>query len=262
MTTVAALHVYPVKSCRGSDVSAAFVEPWGLAGDRRWMVVDEDGRFLSQRLTPRLALIRPEVREGGLRLSAPGCTAVDVATPVGGGEIKARVWDDDVVVRLAADEASAWVSDHLGRPAALVWLADPSQRPVDPSYARAGETVSLTDGFPLLLASSSSLEQLNGWLDDPLPMNRFRPNVVVSGSAPWAEDAWRRLPIGDVVLRVAKPCGRCLVTTTDQQTLERGPEPLRALAAYRNINGRLVFGQNLIPETTGTIHVGDEVRVR
>jgi uncharacterized protein YcbX len=273
MIRVAALHVYPVKSCRGLDVPSAVVEPWGLAGDRRWMVVDGNGRFLSQRKEPRLALIRgaPGVADavargeapagGGLRLCAPDLPPLSVAAPVSGPRVRARVWRDDLVVRLAGPEAEEWLSAYLGRPARLVWLDDPRQRPVASSYARAGEPVNLADGFPMLLTSAASLEHLNGRLDEPLPMNRFRPNLVVSGSAPWAEDAWRRLRIGDVVLRVAKPCGRCVVTTTDQETLERGPEPLRALAAYRNLGGQLVFGQNLVPETTGTIPMGDPVEV-
>jgi uncharacterized protein YcbX len=265
MIRVAALHVYPVKACRGLDIPSAVVERWGLAGDRRWMVVDGSGRFLSQRKEPRLALIRVAPSEapaaaptgGRLRLCAPGLPPLSVAAPVSGPRVRARVWRDDLVVRLAGFEAQEWLSAYLGRPARLVWLDDPRQRPVASSYARAGDSVSFADGFPVLLTSAASLEHLNGWLDDPLPMNRFRPNLVVSGSAPWAEDAWRRLRIGDVVLRVAKPCGRCVVTTTDQETLERGPEPLRALAAYRNFGGQLVFGQNLVPETTGIIHVGD-----
>jgi uncharacterized protein YcbX len=258
---VAALHVYPVKSCRGLAVASAEVEPWGLAGDRRWMVVDTGGRFLSQRHEPRLALIRPEPLDGRLLLTAPACPPLQVEAPVDGEQVSVRIWRDDVVVRLAADEAHAWVSAYLRRPARLVWLADPTQRPVDASYAPAGQAVSLADGFPLLLTSEASLEHLNGWLDEPLPMNRFRPNLVVSGSEPWAEDRWARLRVGRVTLRMASLCGRCVVTTTDQETLERGPEPLRALAAYRRIDGKLVFGRNAIPETTGTIRVGEEIEV-
>jgi uncharacterized protein YcbX len=257
-----ALYVYPVKSCRGVAVPSSAVEPWGLAGDRRWMVVDEQGGFLTQRKAPRLALVRPELRDdGGVCLRAPDLPPLAVAAPVEGERVRARVWRDDLVVRLAAAEAHAWLVRHLGRPARLVWLDDPRQRPVDRPYGRARESVSFADGFPLLLASAASLDHLNGWLDEPLPMNRFRPNLVVSGSPAWAEDKWRRLRVGPVVLRVAKPCGRCVVTTTDQETLERGPEPLRALAAYRNFGGQLVFGQNLVPETTGTIRVGDPVEV-
>jgi uncharacterized protein YcbX len=257
---VGSLHIYPVKSCRGLGVSSAVVEPWGLAGDRRWMVVDEDGRFVSQRNAPRLALVRPHSTDGdALHLTAPGLPPLAVRAPRDGEPIQARVWRDEVAVLLAADEAHAWLSQHLGRDVRLVWLADPAQRQVDPEYARTGETVSLTDGFPVLLASVASLDHLNGWLDEALPMNRFRPNLVVSGSAAWAEDGWQRLRVGSVVFRVVKPCGRCVVTTTDQETLERGPEPLRTLATYRRIDGRLVFGQNLVPETTGTIHVGDPV---
>jgi uncharacterized protein len=259
MICIAALYTYPVKSCRGIAVQSAVVEPWGLAGDRRWMVVDERGRFLTQRNIPQLALIRPEPLDSGLRLTAPGCPPLLVETPVNGEPIQVRVWSDKLVARLAGADASAWLTACLGRSARLVWLDDPTRRRVNRAYGRAAETVSFADGYPLLVTSEASLTHLNGWLMDPLPMNRFRPNLVVSGAPAWAEDRWTRLRIGPVVLRMASLCGRCVVTTTDQETLERGAEPLRALAAYRNIDGKLVFGRNAIPETTGIISVGDPV---
>jgi uncharacterized protein YcbX len=168
---------------------------------------------------------------------------------------------------LADAEAHTWFSDVLGHDVRLVHLDDPAtRRPIDPRYALPGETVSLADGYPLLLTTAASLDALNRLVcqgdhaaEGPLPMNRFRPNAVVTGTAPWAEDDWNRVAIGDVTFRVAKMCGRCVVTTTDQRTGARGREPLRTLGRYRRFGDQLVFGQNLVPEHTGTLRVGDPV---
>jgi uncharacterized protein YcbX len=165
--------------------------------------------------------------------------------------------------------AHVWCSNYLGFGVRLVHMDDPAtRRPVDPDCALPGETVAFADGYPLLLTSEASLDALNSLIaqgdhaaEGPLPMNRFRPNVVVAGTAAWAEDDWSEVAIGEVAFRVAKKCGRCVVTTTDQSTAERGKEPLRTLARHRRIGGRLVFGQNLVPRSTGTIRVGDPVRI-
>jgi uncharacterized protein YcbX len=165
----------------------------------------------------------------------------------------------------AGPAADAWFSAYVGEPARLVYLDDPTRRAVDPEFGRDGDVVSFADGYPLLLTSTASLDQLGDWLvaegDEPLPMNRFRPSAVVNGFDPWAEDRWRRVRIGDVSFRVVKPCGRCVVTTTDQFTGERGSQPLRMLAKRRRFGQKLVFGQNLIPDTPSQIRVGDPVEV-
>ena len=175
------------------------------------------------------------------------------------------VWRSTVLAAAAGDEADAWFSAYLGQPVRLVYLDDPTRRAVDPEYGREGDTVSFADGYPLLLTSTASLGQLNQWLtaagDQPVPMNRFRPNVVVSGFGPWAEDRWRRIRIGPVWFRVAKPCARCVVTTTDQATGMRGSQPLTMLAARRRFGHNLVFGQNLIPDFPGHIRVGDPIEI-
>jgi uncharacterized protein YcbX len=165
----------------------------------------------------------------------------------------------------AGDVADEWFGDVLGRPVRLVWLDDPTRRPTNPAYSMPTDRVSFADGYPLLLANAASLDALNGWLlesgDDegPLPMTRFRPNVVVSGGQPWAEDDWigRRLRVGDVTFRAVKPCDRCMVTTIDQESGEKGRQPLRMLAKHRNVDQGLLFGLNLIPDGTGRIAVGD-----
>ncbi|WP_329113491.1 MOSC domain-containing protein [Streptomyces sp. NBC_01465] len=267
---LSSLHVHPVKSLRGCAQGSAVVEPWGLAGDRRWMLVDTGGKVVTQRQHARLALAGAECgADGSLRLSAPGREPLTVAVPAPSGTMTAALFREKVEVVLADDAAHAWFSAYLGAEVRLVHLDDPAhRRPVDPAFARPGETVSLADGYPLLLTTESSLDALNSLVaqgehagEGPLPMNRFRPNVVVSGTVPWAEDDWYRIAIGEVSFRVAKPCDRCVVTTTDQETAERGKEPLHSLARHRRAGSDLLFGQNLVPETTGTLRVGDVVHI-
>jgi uncharacterized protein YcbX len=268
---VSALHVYPVKSLRGTSTGKAVVEPWGLAGDRRWMLVDAvTHKVVTQREQPSLALVAA-ARDGdtGLRLSAPGHGTLHVPVPEPAALETVRLFGDKVEVLPAGAEADRWFSGYLGAPVRLVHLDDPAvRRPVDPEFARPGETVSLADGYPLLVATTASLDALNALIaagdraeEGPLPMNRFRPSVVVDGTEPWAEDGWRRVRIGEVVFRVSKPCGRCVVTTTDQDTGARGKEPLRTLGLHRNVGSQLLFGQNLIPENRGTLFVGDPLSV-
>ncbi|MER6012262.1 MOSC domain-containing protein [Streptomyces bluensis] len=264
------IHVHPLKAARGVAPHEAVVEPWGLAGDRRWVLVDEAGRFISQRPHPRMALAAAEpMPGGGLVFCAPGREPLTVAVPEPVGTTTVEIWRDKVEGVLADSAAHAWFSDYLGLDVRLVHLDDPAtRRPIDPEYARPGETVSFADGYPLLLTTLASLDALNSLIaqgdhpdEGPLPMNRFRPNVVVSGTGAWAEDDWRRIAIGEVTFRVAKVCGRCVVTTTDQGTAERGREPLRTLGRHRRFGDKLVFGQNLVPESAGTVRIGDPVRV-
>lgn len=273
------IHVHPVKAFRSLSLREAVVEPWGLAGDRRWVLIDDGGKVVTQREQPRLALAAAEpMPGGGLRLSAPGMDPLTVtvpeppattATATTTAMAGVNIFGDKVEAVLADAAAHAWCSSYLGAEVRLVHMDDPAtRRPVDPDFAQPGETVSFADGFPLLLTTTASLDALNSLLakgdhphEGPLPMNRFRPNVVVSGTEPWAEDGWSRIAIGDVAFRVAKPCGRCVVTTTDQDTAVRGKEPLRTLGRHRRIGGQLLFGQNLVPLATGTIRVGDPVRV-
>ncbi|MGV9457093.1 MOSC domain-containing protein [Streptomyces sp. NPDC003635] len=266
------IHVHPVKAFRGIAPREAVVEPWGLTGDRRWMLIDDGGKVVTQRQQPRLAVAAAELLpDGGLRLSAPGMDPLTVPVPRPGTTVWAEIFRDKVEAVPAEDPAvHAWLSAYLGAGTRLVHMDDPAtRRPVDPEYAQPGETVSFADGYPLLLASTASLDALNSLIADgdhagegPLPMNRFRPNVVVSGTEAWAEDDWTRVTIGEVAFRVAKMCGRCVVTTTDQETAGRGKEPLFTLGRHRRIGGKLVFGQNLVPLTGGTIRVGDPVEVR
>ncbi|MFJ2393634.1 MOSC domain-containing protein [Streptomyces sp. NPDC087843] len=265
------IHVHPVKSFRGQSPLDALVEPWGLAGDRRWALIDDGGKVVTQRQQPRLARAAAELVPGGVRLSAPGRAPLSVPVPEPKAERRATldVFGDKVEAVLAGPAAHVWCSEYLGSETRLVHLDDPAtRRPVDPEYGRPGETVAFADGYPLLLTTLASLDALNSLIargdhahEGPLPMNRFRPNVVVSGTTAWAEDDWTRVTIGEVAFRVAKMCGRCVVTTTDQDTAERGREPLRTLGRHRRFGSRLIFGQNLVPESTGIVRVGDPVTV-
>ncbi|MYW70442.1 MOSC domain-containing protein [Streptomyces sp. SID8379] len=267
---LSSIHVYPLKAVRGHAPREAVVEPWGLAGDRRWVLVDATGKIVTQRPHPRMALAAAELLPGGaVRLSAPGARPLTVEVPRPDRTATVQVWGDKVEAVPAADAAHAWWSAYLESEVRMMHLDDPARRrPIDPEYARPGETVSFADGYPLLLTTLSSLDALNSLIaqgdhadEGPLPMNRFRPNVVVSGTAPWAEDDWSRITIGEVTFRITKKCGRCVVTTTDQETAERGKEPLRTLAHHRRFGDQLCFGTNLVPETPGSVRTGDPLTI-
>ncbi|MFG3280999.1 MOSC domain-containing protein [Streptomyces sp. NPDC048111] len=267
---VQGMHIHPVKSVGGHDAAQAVVEPWGLAGDRRWMLVDTDGTAVTQRERPRLALSSAATLPGGgVRLSAPGRADLVVEPPEPMAATGVTLFGTKFKAVAAGDAAHAWFSDYLGTEVRLMHLDDPARRrTIDADYAPNGETVSFADGFPLQIATSASLDALNALIaegahpeEGPLPMNRFRPNVVLDGTVAWAEDDWSRISIGEVSFRVAKPCGRCIITTTDQAGAERGKEPLRTLARHRRIGKALAFGVLVIPENTGTLRVGDPMRV-
>jgi uncharacterized protein len=265
------LYRYPVKSCRGQQLRDAPVEPWGLAGDRRWMVVDPGGEFLTARERPPMLLVTPHLEDGALRLTGPGRPDLTVPVPAGGELIPVTVWDSKLLAAPAGPEADAWFSAVIGEPVRLVYLDDPTRRPTSPAYSRPGDRVSFADGYPLMLTAESSLGDLNERIgagplafEGPLPMRRFRPTVVVAGAEPWAEDAWRLLRIGDVVFRAVKGCARCVMTTKDPDTAAPGKEPIATLARFRRWDGEVWFGVNLIPDSPrpgAAIRVGDPVEV-
>lgn len=257
------LHVYPIKSAAGIPLDSASVDERGIHLDRRWMVVDAAGDFVSQREAPRLALIQVSIGPDGLTVWAPGVIPLEVPMIPGAGKrTLATVWADTVEALRVGEEADRWFGEFLGARCRLVYLPDDSIRPVDPDYGRPRDRVGLADGFPFLLISEASLQDLNGRLEDPLSMNRFRPNLVVRGCGPFAEDGWRRVRIGEVEFRVVKPCARCKITTVDQATAATGKEPLRTLATYRKVGSNVLFGQNLIGDSIeGSLRVGDTVQI-
>lgn len=260
---VSELNIYPVKSLGGIALQRAEVERFGLHPDRRWMVVDANGRYLTQREQSRMCLIQPEPIDDGLRLRAPGMDALQLSHAPDMPSREVTVWNDRVEAEDCGDEAARWLSRFLGIDCRLVHFLDHGQRAVDPAYARPGDVTAFSDGFPLLLITQASLDDLNGRLDEAVPMRRFRPNLVIAGSTPYAEDTWKRLRIGDLTFRVAKPCSRCVITTIDPATGERHPdaEPLRTLASYRMRNNKIYFGQNLIADGEGRLAVGQAVEV-
>jgi uncharacterized protein len=256
------LFVYPVKSCRGVQVDAARVTATGFEWDRRWMVVGSDGHFLSQREHPQLTLVRVRLAEDRLVLSAPHLADLDVGLETKpGSPIRVTVWRDECDAIDEGGAAARFFTDHLGIDARLVRLAGDDARPLGTTAAQPGDRVSFADAYPFLLLSQGSLQQLNNRLNLPVPMDRFRPNIVVDGCKPHAEDTWGSVRIGEVDFAVVKPCSRCVVTTTNQLNGERGREPLQTLATYRLQDGQVVFGQNLIHRGTGMVRVGDRVAI-
>lgn len=263
--SLAAVHVYPVKGLGSIALNEAMVCARGLAHDRRFLVVNADNEFVSQREVPKMATVWVEIEGVEMVLSAPDTdsVAVPVEPPETPSQI-VRIWSSDVPAHTVSDEADAWLSAYLGFAARLVYMPDSSERQINPRYAKAGEIVSFADGYPLLIASEASLADLNARIvkngGSAIGMNRFRPNLVISGCEPFAEDRLGEIRIGDALFRTAKPCIRCQVTTTDQATGEvRGPEPLQTLGTYRNTPDGVMFGMNLIPVTLAKIRVGDRV---
>lgn len=256
------LYFYPVKSFAGIALDQAPLDVRGIHNDRRWMLVDANGRFLSQRQYPRMCLIRVSLRPSGLRLSAPGMSDLDLPLEhPGGEELTVEVWRDRCQAISLGPHAAGWVGQFLDCDCRLVYLPDDFERQVDPQYAQPGDQVGFADGFPLLLISQGSLDRLNRRLQQPVSMIRFRPNLVVSGCEPHAEDHWRRIRIGDMEFEVAKPCSRCVIPSIDPETGERGEEPLQTLAGYRRRDSKIWFGQNLLHRGTGTLRVGMPVEV-
>jgi uncharacterized protein YcbX len=257
------IHVYPIKSCAPLSLEEAVVEARGLAGDRRWMIVDMDGRFLSARQHPRLTLVRAQADGNAFALSVPGMPPLRLALPASGLRIDATVWKSTVSAQVADALANAWISNFLGMSARFVHMDADCVRTVSADHGRSGDEVSFADGYPLMLISQSALDQINEKLARPAPMLRFRPNLVVAGATPHAEDGWKRIRIGAVEFDVVKPCTRCVFTTVDFERGEFDPsgEPLRTLMTYRRTSKGVTFGQNLIPRGRGTLRVGDAAEV-
>lgn len=264
---VASLSIYPVKSTAGLALADATVEARGLALDRRWMVVDAGGRFLTGRAHPALVTVTARPDGTGLALAAPGRDTLRItdATGAGRGErIPVEVWGSTVQAVTVDPAADRWLEELLGLPCRLVHMDAHAARGIDPEHARPGDEVSFADGYPLLLIGEASLADLATRTPGSPDMRRFRPNVTVAGGAPFAEDGWRRLRIGAVEFDVPKPCDRCVMTTIDPDTgvPDAGREPLLTLSRYRRDRTRgILFGVNLIPRGVGTVSVGDPVEI-
>jgi len=276
MIRVTGLFRYPIKSCAGIALDSAVLDHRGIEYDRRWMVVDATGAFRTQRELPRMALIHPQISDAGLTLTAEGMpelllpltshasrlTADGSRLTADGSRLTVGIWNDEVVAIDQGEAVAEWLTRFLAEPLRLVRFDEAEDRRVEQEYAvRPGDQVGFADAYPLLIANDASLAELNTRLDEPLPMRRFRPNIVVTGAEAYAEDAWSRVRVGEVEIAVVKPCARCAITTVNPDTGMKGKEPLTTLATYRKAEGGVMFCENAIHLGPGTLRVGDSVVV-
>ncbi|WP_419834777.1 MOSC domain-containing protein [Endozoicomonas atrinae] len=263
MMEVTGLTVYPIKSTRAIPLERAHVTLRGFEHDRRWLLTDENGKFITQRQYPVLATVVTSIVEGGLQITQPEAESLCVSTPSEGAySSTVTVWKDDCHALDAGDDAAQWFSDFLKMKCRLFYQPEQSIRSTDARYSKPEDHTSFADGFPFLLTNEASLVDLNQRLTDTVPMSRFRPNIVVSGQQPYEEDTWSVIKVEDITFRVAKPCSRCVMTTVNPETGEKeGREPLFTLAQYRRTEMGVIFGQNLIPNQEGIIRVGDKVTI-
>lgn len=261
--TVSQLVIYPIKGMGGISVTHAMVTARGFVDDRRWMLVDVHAKFMSQREHPRMALITVGLAADALQVSAPGMPPLTLARQSGGTNVRhVSIWDSTCAAQSVGQPAAKWFTHFLDTPCDLVHMPDTTRRQVTFTHAQLNDIVSFADGFPFLLTNAASLDDLNAKLATPVSMNRFRPNIVLDGPAPWAEDTWRHLRIGAVTFRVAKPCARCVVININPIDASRTKEPLKTLARFRRQGKSVIFGQNLLPDTHGVVHVGDSVELQ
>ena len=258
------IYIYPIKSLAGTSLQRSDVQSRGLEHDRRWMITDREGNFRTQRKHPQMALLQVHVQDEGLLVAHKEDLLQPLLIPFTdtGKTVKVSIWDDiceAVTVSAIADE---WFSYALKTPVQLVYMPHTSERPADENYAMNKEIVSFADSFPFLLIGQSSLDDLNQRLTSPVTMNRFRPNLVFNGGTPYFEDTLQTFRISNIPFTVVKPCGRCAIITIDQETADKGLEPMKTLAAYRTIKNKVIFGQHLVATGTGTIRVGDKLTVK
>jgi uncharacterized protein len=256
---ISALYVYPVKACRGVRLASSRVVARGFEHDRRYMIVDAAGRFISQREVPELSLVSTAFARGGIVLSRDGHSDFLLPLSISDGPNRDFSLWSDCGSALEHPAASSWMSAVLERPASVVYMPDTHRRPVNPARARPSDVVNFADAYPFLAISEASLADLNSRLETPVGMERFRPNIVVSGIAAYGEDLWQTVRLGALGFRAPKRCDRCSVTTVDPANGVRGKEPLRTLAKYRLEDGKVWFGMNLIHDQEGVLSVGDRV---
>lgn len=267
MLQLSALYRYPLKSCKPEVLDSAHFDALGLAGDRRWMLVDAaSGRFLTQRALPHMSQLSVLWNAaGGVTFAADGFESLDVALPLEQADTLrgVTVWRDSLQVPDAGDAAADWASAFIGKPTRVVYMPEGRARWLPDGYGTIEDKVSFADGFPLLLIGQASLDDLSARIGRPQEMLRFRPNLVISGAEPYAEDSWKRIRIGELEFRVLKACSRCILTTIDPATGQRNPdrEPLATLKTYRQVEGEILFGQNLVSDGAGRLEVGMAVEV-
>jgi uncharacterized protein len=266
MLRLSHIYIYPVKSLGGISLQRVQVQERGLEHDRRWLVVDETGRFQSQREFPQMALIEVQLTESGLLISHRDHASDALRVPFFPetlDTVQVTVWNDTIEAVVVNETANTWFSKVLGKPLRLVFLPDSSPRPADANYAPFEANVSFADGYPYLLVGQASLDDLNTRLEKSVEVARFRPNLVVTGSLPYDEDHWFEFRVGAQDFVGVKPCARCIMTTVNPTTGQfEGKEPVRTLSTYRKRNNKIFFGQNVMTAYEGIIAVGDEVTVQ
>lgn len=265
MLTVSELYIYPIKSLGGISLHSAPLTDRGFAYDRRWMLVDDNNQFLTQREVTAMALLQPQLTEKGLLVQntrVPGEEWLVPFEPVTTNTAIVTVWSQHCRAQQVSTEADAWFSKQLGISCKLMYMPHSTRRFVDGRYAHNKEITSFSDGFPLLMIGQASLDDLNNRLETPLPMNRFRPNVVFTGGTAFLEDTMKQFEINGISFSCVKPCARCVITTIDQQSGEKAKEPLRTLATYRMKRNKILFGQNVLYAGPGEITVGDTITIQ
>jgi uncharacterized protein YcbX len=263
MYLLSEINIYPIKSLGGITLKSSFVEERGLKHDRRWMLIYENGTFFSQRDHPGMALLRTTLENDIVIVSHKDFNAgklVIPPAPDGLSELEVTVWDDKCIAQTYSKQIDGWFSDVLGIKCRLVYMPDSFRREVNTEYVK-NKSVSFADAYPFLIIGEESLNELNKHLIAPLPMDRFRANFVFSGGSQFDEDKWKKIKIGDAEFDVVKPCARCAITTIDQSTGKRGEEPLKALSKFRKVNGKVLFGQNMVARKTGKVEIKSEMEV-
>jgi len=257
------IRTYPIKSLGGISLSSSKVMEKGLQYDRRWMLVDADGKFMTQRIYPTMALFSLTIDKTHLTITHKGQSITLLLNPsLSSDPINVQIWNDSVSAIEVSPEHSEWFSTHLDLKCRLVYFPEENTRPVDPVFSARHEQVSLADAYPYMIIGQRSLDDLNKRLPQPLPINRFRPNFVFTGGSPYEEDSWRNFTIGHANFVGIKPCARCVLTTVDQETAEKGDEPLRTLATYRKRDNKIYFGQNLVAVGPSEVNVGDTITLK
>ncbi len=259
------IYVYPIKSAGGIPLKEASVEERGLKYDRRWMLVDAEGKFISQRTHPELALISVSIENDGLIAVHKTKNYGNLFIPFDCEEEfskEVEIWDDKCSAVFVSNAADCWFSKVLNTPCQLVYMPENSERIVDEKYSSEKKIVGFADGYPFLLIGQSSLDNLNSRLEHHVPMNRFRPNLVFTGGKPFEEDTWKEFKIGEITFYTAKPCSRCVIITVDQDTGIREKEPLNTLSAYRKQEYKILFGQNLVHSGKGLIRINDSLEIK
>lgn len=257
---ISSLYIYPIKSLQGISLSEAEVLEKGFSHDRRWMIVNHENALITQRTHTQLSQVKITLTDTSILASYSGMPDQELPLILPEGEsIDVTVWNDQVRALKAQDSINDWFSEIVEEPCKLAFMPEDASRPVNPKRAVQGEHVSFADGYPYLIIGQSSLDDLNSRMDVNLPMNRFRPNIVVEGSTAYEEDDWNNIQIGNVKFYVSHPCKRCVFTTIDQETGKKAAEPLKTLATYRREGSDVIFGVNTLALSTGTISVGDNL---